>query len=85
MTDPTKVKKPYMDLVHPNLREAWKIHRKNPMCFIFDFVYPARQFERGTKYTENGPTPTYGPPPYDDLTEVDEDGDLAEYAPPSTR
>jgi hypothetical protein len=71
-----------MDSVHPNLLKAWKIHNENSMCFIFDFVYPARQFERGTKRTDDGPTPTHGPPPYDELTEGDEDNDLVQYAPP---
>jgi len=80
-TNPKRVERPDRNLVHQTLRGAWRVHKKNPMCFIFDFVYTARQFERGTKYAEDGPPPTYGHPPYDELTEVDEDGDLAEYAP----
>jgi len=66
-----------MSLVHCNLREAWKIHKANPICFIFDFVYPARP--------SDAPTPIHNPPPHEELMEVDEDDGLAEYVPPRVR
>lgn len=70
-----------MDLVHSALTNAWAIFPENPMHFIFDYTYSARQFNRNELFLEHGPLPSYGPAPYEDLTESDEDGDLAPYIP----
>lgn len=80
-TDPTLVDQPVIDLVHKNLTNAWRLHPQHQMCYIFDFVTPARQWKRGTRYTEDDPRATYGPAPWPDLTETDENGGLQSYYP----
>lgn len=70
-TDPEKVTEPVLDLVHRNLKNAWRINKNHSMCFIFDAVNPARQFKRGMLYNERSDFPDYGPEPWDDLTETD--------------
>lgn len=70
-TNPRLVKGPVRELIHENLAGAkWKIYR-HQMCYIFDAVVPARQWKRGTVYTEEEPWAEYGPPPWPDLTETD--------------
>jgi hypothetical protein len=70
-----------MELVHRNLGSAWKINRNHQMCYIFDAVVPARQWKRGTVYTDDDPWAEYGPPPWPDLTETDDKNTLKPYYP----
>lgn len=72
-----------MSMVHPALRdpEAWRVENGNPMCFIFDQTYPPRQFKRGTYFNENEDLPIYTATSGGDITETDEEGDLAPFAP----
>ena len=64
---------PDKTLVNKNLREAWRVHRTHQMCYIFDFVTPARQWKRNTVYSEDDPWAKYGRgPPWADVTETDE-------------
>lgn len=72
-TDPLLVTHPVERLVHESLSESWKVTRGNQMCFIFDAHSPARQFKRGVPFRQNAEYPIYGKPPYDNLTETDED------------
>jgi hypothetical protein len=80
-TDPTLVQHPIDRFVHKKLRYGWKVHPQHQMCYIFDFVTPARQWKRGTKYTDANPFAFYGPAPWPDLTETDDDGVLQPYYP----
>ena len=62
-----------MRLVHENLASAWKIHKNNQMCYIFDYVNPVRQWKCGSKYTDKNSWAEYGPgPPWPDITESNE-------------
>lgn len=72
---------PVMELVHKQLLNAWEINRGNPMCYIFDAVSPCRQWKRGTLYSDSNPWAEYGPSPWPDLTETDEDNKLQPYFP----
>ena len=58
-----------VDLIHPALCNSWKVHQKNPMCFLFDYTYPARQFKCNKLFSEMANFPQYGKPPFNDLTE----------------
>lgn len=57
--------------IHENLRSAWTVNSKLEMCFKFDYVSPARQFQRGTPYTDDAVFPEPGNTTPDDLTETD--------------
>lgn len=70
-----------MELVHEHLVNAWKIYPGHQMCYIFDAVTPGRQWKRGTVYSSADPWAEYGPPPWPDLTETDEDNTLQPYFP----
>jgi hypothetical protein len=80
-TDPTAVEEPVLDLVHPKLADAWKVHPRHQMCYIFEAVTPGRQWKRGTVYTEEVPFAEYGPAPWPDLTETDDLNTLKPYFP----
>jgi hypothetical protein len=82
-TQPQRVTTPVLARVHSKLVDAWHVDNRNPMWYIFDRSYPPRQFKRGTVYSHAQELPTYGPKPWADLTESDEDGKLAPYAPPA--
>jgi hypothetical protein len=71
---------PVMSLIHENLQSAWKINERNELCFIFDSHSPARQFQRGTQYSDDLGFPEPGRTTPDNLTETDEpDGGLMPY------
>ena len=82
-TDSREVTGPVIEAINANLQNAYKIHKAHQMCYIFDFVTPARQWKTGTEYTEDGPDADYGPQPWPHLTEVeDKDGyELKSYYP----
>jgi len=62
------------DLIHDDLRNIkWKLHKSHQMCFIFDYVTPARQWKRGTTYSEADPWVEYGKSPWPDLTETEDE------------
>lgn len=63
---------PVISLIHENLQSAWSTHPKHEMCFIFDSVSPARQFQRGTPYSDDIDFPEPGRTTPDDLTETDD-------------
>ncbi|KAF9641961.1 hypothetical protein BDM02DRAFT_3194173 [Thelephora ganbajun] len=69
--DPNAVTGPVGRHVHENLSDGWKINKELPMWFIFDAFSPARQFKRGTPYTDDGEFADYGPESLGDLTETD--------------
>ena len=62
---------------------AWKINKMLSMWLIFDAVNPVRQFKRGMLFDDSPEVdfPSYGPPPWDDLTETDAEPALMQYAP----
>ena len=74
-TDPKRVFRPVVELVHPSLDGVNFFNTSHPMCFIFDAVNPARQFKRGEVYDsdEDTPFPDYNPDPENDgeVTETD--------------
>lgn len=72
-TDPLLVTHPDERHIHMSMSESWKITKNHPMWFIFDAHSPARQFKRGVPFREDQDFPTYGKPPYADLTETDTD------------
>lgn len=80
-TDPGDVTKPVMALVHKNLKKAWRVDQKNQMCWIFDSVSPARQWKRGCLKTAEEEFVEYGPSPWPELTETDDDNILQAYFP----
>jgi hypothetical protein len=80
-TDPTAVEEPVLDLVHPKLVDAWKVHPRHQMCYIFEAITPGRQWKRGTVYTEEDPFAEYGPAPWPDLTETNDLNTLKPYFP----
>jgi hypothetical protein len=52
------------------------------MWFIFDSHSPARHFKRGVPYDAAKDFPGYGKPPYDDITETDQNPvELMPFAP----
>jgi hypothetical protein len=79
--DPSTVTGPVQKHVHPKMKQAWRVHPKHEMCYIFDFVTPSRKWKRGSKYTESGDFAEPGRGPWYDLTESDEDGELNPVAP----
>jgi hypothetical protein len=54
---PAEVKRPVIKLVSPALAAAWRVNRKQEMCFIFDAVSPARRFKRGMVFDEKADFP----------------------------
>lgn len=84
-TDPKGVTTPVLELIHPTLRDAWRVNGTNKMETIFDSVNPVRQFRRGEIYDETAedafaeyePSPELDP----NLTESDEDCNLKPYNP----
>ena len=70
-TNSRKVTGPVLELVDPKLLKGYKVNNDLEMCYIFDFVPPARQWKAGTKYTEDAPDVEYGPSPWPDLREVE--------------
>ena len=56
-TDPASINQPLSALIDENLKKAWAINKKQPMCFIFDSVSPAREFLRGMEYDEGADFP----------------------------
>lgn len=77
------VNQPITAIIHENLKNAWKINKALPMCFILDAASPARKFKRGMPFTEDTKYPMY--PAEDDsdgagdITETD--GDPQEWMP----
>jgi hypothetical protein len=63
--------------------DAWKVNVDMPLCFIFDYISPARQFKRGEVFDEEGPFAEYDPNPAHDpnVTETDKDGTTLPYRP----
>lgn len=84
-TDPKRVIAPVLELIHPALRDAWKVNGTHKMETIFDSVNPVRQFRRGEIYDETAEDAfaEYEPSPESDpnLTESDEDCNLKPYNP----
>lgn len=80
-TDPTIAVEPAEGFIHKSLVNGWKIYPQHQMCYIFDAVTPGRQWKRGTKYTDASPWAEYGPAPWPDLTESDDEGILKPYYP----
>jgi hypothetical protein len=72
-TNPARVNRPISTAVHENLKNAWTINKALPMCFIFDFISPARQFKWGTPFDEQGEFPEYNDKDLGDVTETDGD------------
>ena len=71
-TDPLEVIEPVARLIHDNLGEVkWQVYSNHQMCYIFDSVTPARQWERGSIYSEDDPWAEYGPYPWSDVTETE--------------
>ena len=58
ITNPTKVKQPFISQVNPALSLAWRVNPKHDMCFIFDSTSPARRFKRGMVFNEDADFPT---------------------------
>ena len=82
LVDPSKIRCPVENIVHPKLSQAWTVQQLNPMWFIFDSCTPARHFKRGMPFNEDQEFPAYSPEPYDDLTETDQPPDgLMPFAP----
>ena len=52
LTDPARVKQPFIKILSPALATAWKVNRKHSMCLILDAVSPARRFRRGMVFNE---------------------------------
>ena len=52
ITDPARIKQPFVKILSPALATAWKINRKHSMCLILDAVSPARRFRRGMLFNE---------------------------------
>lgn len=78
-TDPARITQPISAHVHDALKNAWRINRALPMCFIFDSVSPARQFKRGMLFSDVDFTHQYPRYPKKDSSDVDDitetDGD----------
>ncbi len=76
-TNPARVNQPISALVHNDLKNAWRINKALPMCFIFDAVSPACQFKRGMPFTDDDAYPRYPTKEdsdgADDITETDGD------------
>ena len=85
-TDSSLVTGPVIEAVHERLHDAYRVHNNHEMCYIFDFVPPARQWKAGTEYSEKGNDVEYGPAPWQALREVEhEDGHrLQAYYPRET-
>lgn len=82
-TDPAKVNKPVANLIHPSMKNRWRVYDRASMSIVFDAVSPVRVFKKGTVYDEDDPDPF---PVYDrrndgDLTETDETATLSQYKP----
>jgi len=80
-TDPAKVNQPISAAIHPNLKNAWRVNKALPMCFIFDSVSPAHRFKRGIPFNEDGEFPEYTKEDSSNVTETDDDPPLMPYAP----
>lgn len=84
-TDPETVTVPVPNMVHPTMRNAWKVHNNHPMCIIFDYVDPSRKYKRGEKHDDSVDCPfaTYDPNPEEDpnVTDTDDNGDALQYEP----
>ena len=72
LTDPKKVHHPVMASIHSALVDAYKVNQNLPMCFIFDYVSPARLFKRGTTYNRATPFVQWTPKELAEATETDE-------------
>ena len=72
-TDPREVIEPVTKLIHISFAEVkWRLYTYHQMCWIFDSVSPARQWKRGTVYTDEDPWAEYGDSPWSELTETDD-------------
>ena len=84
-TDPKVITGPIPDLVNPVMGHAWEINNSNKMSFIFDYISPCWQFERGSTYDPNVKNPfmDYNPNPWEDpnITETDIGSTLKPYVP----
>jgi hypothetical protein len=80
-TAPTKIKQPISALVHHSLTNAWEVNPDMKMCFIFDAVSPARQFKRGTKFSDSKQFPDYDDTRPGDVTETEGKSSLMPYMP----
>lgn len=61
-----------MELVHSSLNHAYRVNTNLPMCFIFDYISPARLFKRGTIYSRSRPFPQWTQEELAEATETDE-------------
>lgn len=80
-TKPQAVNEPVMRFVDNSVRKVYKIHNKHQMCYIFDYITPARQWKHGTDYTEQHPWAEYGPAPWSGLVESEDEYELQPYYP----
>lgn len=80
-TNPANIEQPIMELIHPALLNTWIINKSVNICFIFDTVSPARQFQRGVVYKEDADFPEYNDGALGDVTETDENPPLMPYQP----
>ena len=82
-TDPCQVLGPVISMVHLALQDvqAWRVEKGNPMHFIFNQTYPPRQFKHSTYFNKNDNLPIYTATSGGDITETDEGGNLAPFAP----
>jgi hypothetical protein len=69
-TNPAKVNRPVTTAIHGNLKNAWRINKALPMCFIFDYISPAHRFKRGMPFDEEAVFPEGNS---GDVTETDAD------------
>jgi hypothetical protein len=85
ITDTHQVTRPVTSSIHENLTDAWRINKHLSMWLIFDMVTPVRRFKRGMLFNDSPDIefPSYGPPPWDNLTETDslDSPGLMQYAP----
>lgn len=72
ITDPAKVQSPVMSSVHTGLTRGYRVNKGLPMCFIFDYVSPARLFKRGTVYRRKEPFVQWTVEELANATETDE-------------
>lgn len=74
---PANVTQPIFAFVHENLAAAWRVNINHPICFVFDAVSPARQFQRGVLFNEDAAFPELCDASPGDVTETDGPGPAA--------
>jgi hypothetical protein len=72
ITDPAEVKQPAVSLMHKSLENVYLVSTQLPMCFIFDYISPARLFKRGTRFTSDSQFIKWTNKQLEEATETDE-------------